>query len=590
MSDKMEKLVEQFFAKQEKVFGIEEINSFIKEAVLQEANFTVDRLYRKDYQDKWIDAISKGLDFIVDIPGQEKKKIKIDKSFADVLAKAAAEGEQSIDLLFKGSGKQAASVIPDLEGNKYKLTNISKEPFTGKKSVGGVTLKGDTNIKEGLVCYFYSLDSSILNQIEQKINTGANTKLNLDYGISTNPALMGEQATDKLKASIDFLSNQIVSNQEKDTYLNALSSARTVKNIAEGEIIDRGVLFNEIRKAGGMLTQQPPDKWSPGDVYLYKKQSITAIKQIISKSLQDKTVVNILNNGKIVKVGINSLFDEDMPLVKAISLKEQDAQHGRATGFITAKNIKGEEISRYQMPDNQATLLLKLQNIKKGADLLKKSGKLINKEEELINLISKSPDIAKLDEAKDDKIQKQIDDLIISYENRYQQQRDIFIKSLSDKKYGIGKIEMASSKADKQLDRFEKLFFLASKEACFEFMNNFLKNFEKLKNISDTMKQYYNPFLALTAYGVTLTGFNPSFYKVKASRDGKPTEPSFFHGKNTLSMSSESVAIIDSKNKAGFMFEFVTKMGEKLYTTRLDTRFDKGINISVQVDEFKENA
>ena len=586
----MEKLVEQFFAKQEKVFGIEEINSFIKEAVLQEANFTVDRLYRKDYQDKWIDAISKGLDFIVDIPGQEKKKIKIDKSFADVLAKAAAEGEQSIDLLFKGSGKQAASVIPDLEGNKYKLTNISKEPFTGKKSVGGVTLKGDTNIKEGLVCYFYSLDSSILNQIEQKINTGANTKLNLDYGISTNPALMGEQATDKLKASIDFLSNQIVSNQEKDTYLNALSSARTVKNIAEGEIIDRGVLFNEIRKAGGMLTQQPPDKWSPGDVYLYKKQSITAIKQIISKSLQDKTVVNILNNGKIVKVGINSLFDEDMPLVKAISLKEQDAQHGRATGFITAKNIKGEEISRYQMPDNQATLLLKLQNIKKGADLLKKSGKLINKEEELINLISKSPDIAKLDEAKDDKIQKQIDDLIISYENRYQQQRDIFIKSLSDKKYGIGKIEMASSKADKQLDRFEKLFFLASKEACFEFMNNFLKNFEKLKNISDTMKQYYNPFLALTAYGVTLTGFNPSFYKVKASRDGKPTEPSFFHGKNTLSMSSESVAIIDSKNKAGFMFEFVTKMGEKLYTTRLDTRFDKGINISVQVDEFKENA
>jgi hypothetical protein len=280
MSDKLEKLVEQFFAKQEKVFGIEEINSFIKEAVLQEANFTVDRLYRKDYQDKWIDAISKGLDFIVDIPGQEKKKIKIDKSFADVLAKAAAEGEQSIDLLFKGSGKQAASVIPDLEGNKYKLTNISKEPFTGKKSVGGVTLKGETNIKEGLVCYFYSLDSSILNQIEQKINTGANTKLNLDYGISTNPALMGEQATDKLKASIDFLSNQIVSKQEKDTYLNALSSARTVKNIAEGEIIDRGVLFNEIRKAGGMLTQQPPDKWSHGDVYLNKKKSIKAKKQI----------------------------------------------------------------------------------------------------------------------------------------------------------------------------------------------------------------------------------------------------------------------------------------------------------------------
>lgn len=586
----MEKLVEQFFAKQEKVFGVEQINLLIKEAVLQEANFTVDRLYRKDYQDKWIDAINKGLDFIVDIPGQEKKKIKIDKSFADVLAKAAVEGEQSIDLLFKGSGKQAASIIPDLEGNKYKLTNISKEPFTGKKSVGGVTLKGDTDIKEGLVCYFYSLDSSILNQIEQKINTGANTKLNLDYGISTNPALMGEQTTDKLKASIDFLSNQIISKQEKDTYLNALSSARTIKNIAEGEIIDRGVLFNQIRKAGSELTQQPPDKWSPGDVYLYKKQSIAAIKQIISKSLQDKIVVNILNNGKIVKVGINSLFDEDMPLVKAISLKEQDAQHGRATGFITAKNIKGEEISRYQMPDNQATLLLKLQNIKKGADSLKKSGKLINKEEELINLISKSPDIAKLDEAKGDKIQKQIDDLIISYENRYQQQRDIFIKSLSDKKYGIGKIEMASSKADKQLDRFEKLFFLASKEACFEFMNNFLKNFEKLKNISDTMKQYYNPFLALTAYGVALTGFNPSFYKVKASRDGKLTEPSLFHGKNTLSMSSESVAIIDSKNKAGFMFEFVTKMGEKLYTTRLDTRFDKGINISVQVDEFKENA
>lgn len=77
MSDKMEKLVEQFFAKQEKVFGVEQINLLIKEAVLQEANFTVDRLYRKDYQDKWIDAINKGLDFIVDIPGQEKKKLKL---------------------------------------------------------------------------------------------------------------------------------------------------------------------------------------------------------------------------------------------------------------------------------------------------------------------------------------------------------------------------------------------------------------------------------------------------------------------------------------------------------------------------------
>lgn len=585
MSDKLEKLIESFFANQENIFGVEQIDKLIKEAVLEEAVFTYEKMAEPKYFNAWVERIQKGEPFTIEI-GTEKSEIIISPEFADVLESTNGDEEQ-LKKIFKPLGRYIP-VIPATDGKKYSINQISKETFTGKKGAGEVSLKGDTNIKEGLVCYFYTLDNSILDKIEQKIIKNANVKLNLEYGISANSSLVGDLASNKLKASIDYLSNQAISKEEKATYLNALSCARTIKNISDGEIIDRGTLFNEIRNVGSALTQQPPDKWCPGDVYLYKKENIAAIKQIVSRSSSDKTVVNVVNKGKIMKVGINSLFDEDMPLIKAVSLKEQDAQHGRATSFITAKNIKGEEITKYEMPEKQAKLLIKLQNIKKGADALKKSGKLVNKEDELINLATKTPDITKIDEEKNNKILKQIDELITYYQSSYENEKQQFIKSLGDKKYGIGKIETASSRAERELDRFEKLFFLASKEACYKFMNNFLINFEKLKNISDTMKQYYNPFLALTAYGVALTGFNPSFYKVKASKDGKPTEPSLFQGRNTLSMSSEAVTIIDTKNKAGFLFEFVTKMGEKLYVTRLDTRFDKGVNISVQVDEFKE--
>jgi hypothetical protein len=102
------------------------------------------------------------------------------------------------------------------------------------------------------------------------------------------------------------------------------------------------------------------------------------------------------------------------------------------------------------------------------------------------------------------------------------------------------------------------------------------------------MVKYDNPMLALTAFGVSLSGFNPTFKKVVASSDGSLASITDFKGRDSLSVSSNEAFLFDTPTKAGFNFSFLTIMGEKAYKTTLDIRFAGGLSISIIVEEFHE--
>jgi len=119
-------------------------------------------------------------------------------------------------------------------------------------------------------------------------------------------------------------------------------------------------------------------------------------------------------------------------------------------------------------------------------------------------------------------------------------------------------------------------------------MTLYLQDFENLKEANDVMRKYTNPMLALTAFGVSLSGFNPTFSKVIASSDGSPASVTIFKGRDSLKISSNQAYLFDTPTKAGFNFSFLTMMGEKQYKTTLDVRFAGGLSISIIVEEFHE--
>lgn len=549
MSDKLEKLIESFFANQENIFGVEQINQLIKEAVMQEAVFSYKKMATPKYFNSWIERIKKGEPFITEI-GSEKSEITISPEFVDIL-EAAKGNIEKFKKIFKPLGRYIA-VIPATDGKQYAINQISKDTFTLKKKEGGIEGSSTADMKEGLASYFYSLGEEGISLAEKKIKSGSSEKINLPMSIVDNPSIIGDKASSLVKKAVLHLNDSQISKEEKNLYLNAISAAKTIMNIQSGIVIDRGVLFNKIRAAATEITSLEADKWCPGDVYIYKKEDIKAIEQTVQKALKTKTLVNINEGEKVISVGINSLFDLQGALVKAISLKEEDAQHGRATGFISIKRTTGEKLAQGNF-------------------------KLTEEEKELLSASKRQSKI---------KNQKK---LLEKYQQEYETEKSRFEKLLKDTEYQIKEVKFISGKT-KEIPEDKRLLYLVSKSTCYRFMEYYLSNFDSLKKFNDVMAKYNNPLLALTAYGVSLSGFNPTFYKVQSSNKGDITKPSIFKGRDSLNMATEKIDVLDTMGKAGFLFQFITKMGEKNYTTTLDIRYAGTLNISVIVEEFKENA
>jgi len=523
---------------------LKEMNLSLDAIQLKESEFTPSELVRDKYLNGFIDKITKGEPFILE---KDKEKVIIDPKFLDVLTQIGSI--QSISDRQNAIKKQFGTnaIIPLEDGRNVRLKDISKDTFTAKSTTSGLVGTETPDFKEGLVVYFYDCSKNLLDDVFDYIK-GNNTKIPELSTTSINASHYGDKSAKLVTSGIDLLtSGATLDVKTKQLFLNAISAAKTIqKNFGLGYVIDRGDLFNDIRKAAKKITNVPEDKWCPGDVYLYKNSSIGAIKDIIKQSVTSNSIVSIEEKGgDVFQVGLNSLFDIDNPLVTAVSLKEEEALSGRAKDFVSVKNLKGVDLGA------------------ETGDFTKDEMALLTGRESIDS------------------------EVIDKYRTEYNVYKLKYSREIT--KFGY-KNTFGTSKykePEVQVEVRNKIV----KSAIYRLLNRYFANFDTLKGINDVMKNYDDPFLALTAYGVSLSGFNPTFYKVVASSKGDYGHVTVFKGRDSLKAESDSVITIDTPTKAGVYLTFKTIMGDKMYQTKLDVREAKSgssISIAIIVDEFKE--
>jgi len=534
---------------------VESINSYItaeevkfNKNSLTETSFDPANLNKPKYFQGFIDKIQSGEPFILE--KDRSKNVTIDKSFLETLKSLEKIKDLNTRQVKMRELFGTKPIIPLTDGQVIKLSDISKDTFTAKTTKSGLAGTETPDFKEGLVVFFYSCPQSQLTEIQERVINNTPIKSNLRTEINAiNAAYYGSKSAQFVKTGIELLTTaSALDSKTKNLYLNALSAARTIQDqFGTGLVIDRGTLFETIRTTASEITKIAKDKWCPGDVYLYNKSAVNSIKKIINESKTNNAIVNIEDkSGKVLQTGLNSLFDIDNPLVTAVSLKEQEAVSGRAKEFLSVKNITGQQLGSAE------------------SDFTK---------EELQILKAFAP------------ITKEVIDL---YTNQYETSKNKY--KLSVRKFGY-KNEFGSSKVTKELDKEALTRNVIVKTAVYRLLTKYFETFDELKSINDIMKKYKDPFLALTAFGVSLSGFNPTFYKVMASSNGTLGHVTEFKGRDSLKALTDSVLTIDTPTKAGIYLEFITKMGNKKYKTKLDVRESKGgssMSIAIIVDEFKE--
>lgn len=535
-------------------YSINELFDLIREVdLLNEATLDTNDIAKMKYFTPFVDKIQKGEEFFLEpkSPTDEPVYFNIDiesdegKQFLQTLVDTGAD-KAKLDALFK-KGARMIPVIPTTDGQKYALNQLGKGIFTAKITKGGLQGTETPDMKEGLVSYFFLLGTDGIEQAENKLKSKSDVALDLPTQI-INPTYFGKKSSVLVNNAVTYLNeNQIKDKKEIGLYLNAISAAKTCLTF-NMNIVDRGNLFEAIRKVASSITLLDPDKWCPGDIYLYDAQSLSDINKIIQTSAKSNNIVSIVEDGETKSYGLNHLFEGDSPLIHAISLKEEEALSGRATAFLSIKNIQGKELSS-------------------------KTFQFTNEEIQIIKIYKdrKIPDV-------EQKIER--------FRSEYLDNKQAFINSISS--YGVSVKEGASKKAQKIKSPEQELGNIVSKSTCYRFMSSYLNDFENLKTANEIMVKYDNPMLALTAFGVSLSGFNPTFKKVVASSDGTPASVTIFKGRDSLNIASKEAFLFDTATKAGFNFSFLTIMGDKTYKTTLDIRFAGGVSISIIVQEFHE--
>jgi hypothetical protein len=513
--------------------------------IIDESKFTPADLARDKYLNGFIDKVSKEDPFTLEIG---KRKVVIDKSFLKVLndlkARSIVDRQELIKKMF---GKNA--VIPLTDKSLIKLLDISKDTFTAKFTESGLMGTETPDFKEGLVVFFYSCPETLLNVVYNYV-VGSDESVP-DFGgriNSMNVNHYGAKSAQFVKAGLTLLtSGADLDKKTKQLFLNALSAAYTIqREFGTGYVIDRGTIFESIRKSATKITKVPEDKWNPGDVYLYKNSDVSSIKEVVSVSTKTNSIVSIEDkSGKVLQIGLNSLFDRTSPLIIAVSLKEEDALSGRAKDFLAIKDISGKELGT------------------ETSDFTK---------EEVAILTGKASITS---------------EVINQYNSIYKLSKLGYEKFVQKFGYKNNVVQSKFKEPDEIVATRNKIV----KSAVYKMLIRYFNNFDKLKSINEVMKHYSDPFLALTAYGVSLSGFNPTFYKVIADASGDYGHVTIFKGRDSLKASTNIVTTIDTPTKAGVYVEFITQMGEKKYKTKLDIREAKGkssISIAIIVDEFKE--
>jgi len=423
--------------------------------------------------------------------------------------------------------------------------------------------------------------------------------------------------------------------------LNSLSAGLLIfKSVAKSKPINifRDEEFNAIRKkatdtykaeTGQTIT---PDNWCPGDIYV---------------SFGDPTP-NALKADSIVletkgKLPLNRFFTAN-PTSKtftAISLKQQDAQAGKATTFsknvfqtnlkldskpsdyLEGKNTDKSQlnllktIKRYEAYASKATARELKQPatkiLEKGLDVLRYAGLLDSrtksqkkkelepyfkgfvkdftpKEKAVISFMSQINSVAK-------KSKKSAGDDISGLEKKFIQARKNFLGALRASNVDIKSVtksEVLFSDMQKELKQ-DAPTYIVQKTATYDFFTNIFNDWSNktqgsLKPHFQTLSKVSNPFVAITMFAIAEAGISPPFIKALGSEQSAQGAhmDSFDHDYVINNdTSAKEVAIKDSATAAGFDAKFTMDFKTKKYSIKLSFRFS-GTEIRIEVQELTQ--
>jgi hypothetical protein len=215
--------------------------------------------------------------------------------------------------------------------------------------------KTSTIFKEGMVCFFFGADSEY-KPFKKSSEDTEEQYYQLMEKIYNDIDQNGIQGMDdKQEREIkEFIQNK-GSNYDSAT-LNAIFNAMSIGNFLRvypmlgNWEIRRDKLFEDLKKKGGQIANVPTDKWNPMDVMLIKKGSESEIRKRMKEAEEEDSKDSQLG-------GINQLFMDSLTsknpksIVLAISLKEEEAQAGKAKSYVD--NLKIKEGMEYNLTDDE---------------------------------------------------------------------------------------------------------------------------------------------------------------------------------------------------------------------------------------------
>jgi tetratricopeptide (TPR) repeat protein len=535
------------------------------------------------------------------------------------------------------------------EAPLQKKTDVKPQAPTLPKPVS------DTGVKEGLVMYFATQNVKDIDAAIAKILEKKDTQLKFDTKTITdnkdkydgNPI-----SGDKTAQAIQYLNTQVITDPMlKKMFLNGLSSGKYLSKTISGgkginpQNVDRGnETFSGIKShaiklvqgVGVRISEGESDKWCPADIFVYG----TGVS--ISK-VESTTTLNVDKNS------LNSLFVESFAMppsgkILGVSLKEEKAQAGKATSFLSVlerdKNYPEIKVDKTQSNFTSLAYLFKAIRSQKDIGYVSEAISILQKNEEPIKKVVKNQvDILKtalmnqlktsLASTSDKKKIKLKDNQLAILQNK----KGVFDKTLTRNYVKQAKLEKeftmtselqtaitsfnsailayAKKRYNKSKDDFKKILessnfnqptekkkldstnaeLLLKKAGCYEIASKVLdgvKDGKKL-NIPPAFKniilEKQNVFLAVAAYAISQGGISPTFFKLIGSESGGEAHVKTFYGDGILSLEKGTdVEIIDSGGFAGFEAQFKTQI---LKGKQLIDKYQVTLGFQYAGDQFK---
>jgi hypothetical protein len=423
------------------------------------------------------------------IPGRGKQADQMRLDVYDAIKQLADKGDSILNFKKLATGSSLGSAQIDFNGKKYKLIVKGSSEETSS----------DTDVKEALVSLFYS------SNIETPFNT-ENYQNRISQLIEISDKGIPGESPESSKKVTTYL--QAISGEPKKQYIDfinqPLSSALAIKKVYPGQKLIRTGVFNTIRNKAQSLTDIPADKWCPGDLYV----QLAPVENIEST-----------NNIELLNDMFNDSWGEDAKPLTAVSLKQQEAQGGKAKA-----------------------LLNKYTKVKEDYNL--------------------TPDEIDFDE------QQYIDGI--------QNLR----KKISSYIQGNPNIEY---KLDSNNIKPE-IKFLRGKYAA-------------LKSIEFLFRQFPNDqvddaIVALAGFALSLSGINPTFFKITGQKSGEPGKVDEFpRGQNIILYNVngdyDPIQIQDTSTFGGLKIDFNIEKGGKPYSVSINARNNGNTQGTLEIQKIK---